>query len=621
MADVAAGSIVDGRYEVRSRLGSGGMADVYLAHDSQLGRDVALKILHRRFARDTQFVERFKREAQAAAGLQHPHVVGIYDRGEHDGTYYIAMEHLPGRTLRQVIDEEAPLDQERAIDYALQILQAAGFAHRHGIVHRDFKPHNVICGPDGRLKVTDFGIARAGASEMTETGSIMGTAQYLSPEQAQGHPVDAASDIYSIGIMIYEMLTGYVPFSGDSAVAIALRHVSDPPTPLREVRPDVHPALEAAVMRALQKEPAGRYGSAEEFAAMLESAREAIRSGDPGQETAAWVAVAAVAAGEGEEDGEPSRRRRWLMLAALALLLAGAALAFALTRPDMVEVPNEVGKPAPQAVADLARLGLKTEVKPVRSEAPVQTVVSHEPAAGDEVQRGETVTLNVSSGPGEKVVPDVRGKTKATAVKLLNEAGFQVTDEEEPSSRVPAGNATRTDPEGGTEQRAGSRVKLYVSTGPERVEVPGVVGLDVQDARAELSGAGLTPVVNRVESDEPEDEVTGQNPAEGTEVDEGTRVTINVSEGPPEEVPVPNVEDESLAEARDRLQDAGFRVSVEEEVTTDQEEDGIVLSQSPSSGQHPRGTRVTLTVGRFEEEEAPPGEEGDDGTDGPQPGE
>jgi serine/threonine-protein kinase len=621
VADVTAGSIVDGRYEVRSRLGSGGMADVYLAHDSQLGRDIALKVLHRRFARDTQFVERFKREAQAAAGLQHPHVVGIYDRGEHDGTYYIAMEHLQGRTLRQVIDEEAPLEQERAIDYALQILQAAGFAHRHGIVHRDFKPHNVICGPDGRLKVTDFGIARAGASEMTETGSIMGTAQYLSPEQAQGQPVDAASDIYSIGIMIYEMLTGYVPFSGDSAVAIALRHVSDPPTPLREVRADIHPALEATVMRALQKDPAGRYGSAEEFAAMLESAREAIRSGDPGQDTAAWSAVAAAAAGEGEEEDPRSRRRLWIALAALALLLAGAALAFALTRPDMVEVPNEVGKPAPQAVADLAKLGLETEVKPVRSEAPENTVVSHDPAAGDEVQRGDTITLNVSSGPGEKIVPDVRGKSRSDALKLLSDAKFKVTEVEESSSSVPAGVATRTDPEGGTEQPAGSRVRLFISTGVESVEVPAVVGLDVEDARAELSEAGLRAVVNRVESDKPEDEVTGQDPAEGTSVDEGTRVTISVSEGPPEEVSVPNVEGQSLAEARDTLQDAGFRVSVDEQATTVEEEDDTVLSQSPSGGQHPRGTRVTLTVGKFEEEEPPPGEEGDGGTGGQVPGE
>src|SRR3954468_5572690 len=209
MAEVADGTVVDSRYTIVRRLGSGGMADVYCAQDSQLGRQGALKLLHRRFARDREFVERFRREASSAAGLQHPNVVSVFDRGEYDGTYYIAMEPLPGRTLKEVIRDEAPLDQLRAIDYAIQILEAAAFAHRRGVIHRDFKPHNVIVGPDGRLKVTDFGIARAGASEMTETGSIMGTAQYLSPEQAQGQRVGAQSDLYSIGVILYEMITGH----------------------------------------------------------------------------------------------------------------------------------------------------------------------------------------------------------------------------------------------------------------------------------------------------------------------------------------------------------------------------------------------------------------------------
>src|ERR671939_91081 len=289
MAEVADGTIVDGRYRIERRIGSGGMADVYCAHDSQLGRDVALKMLHRRFARDREFVERFRCEASAAAGLQHPNVVGVFDRGEYDGTYYIAMEYLPGRTLKDVIREESPIDQLRAIDYTIQILQAAAFAHRRGVIHRDFKPHNVIVGPDGQLKVTDFGIARAGASEMTETGSIMGTAQYLSPEQAQGQRVGAASDLYSIGIILYELLAGRVPFSGDSAVSIALKHVSEQPPPLRELRPDVHPRLEQAVRRALLKDPAQRYASADEFIAALEQARAAIVSGDNGGGTSSWI--------------------------------------------------------------------------------------------------------------------------------------------------------------------------------------------------------------------------------------------------------------------------------------------------------------------------------------------
>ena len=213
-----------------SRLGAGGMADVFLAEDQQLGRKVALKLLHRRFAEDPGFVERFRREAQAAAGLQHPNVVSVYDRGAYDGTYYIAMEYLPGRSLKQLIREEAPLDPVRAIDITIQILKAARFAHRRGVIHRDLKPHNVIVDDSDHAKVTDFGIARAGASDMTETGSIMGTAQYLSPEQAQGHAVSAASDLYSIGVVLYEMLTGRVPFDAEAAVTIALKHVSEAPT-------------------------------------------------------------------------------------------------------------------------------------------------------------------------------------------------------------------------------------------------------------------------------------------------------------------------------------------------------------------------------------------------------
>src|SRR5436190_20331594 len=338
VAEVAEHTVVGGRYRITHRIGSGRMADVYCAQDSHLGRDVAIKVLHHRFARDREFVERFKREASSAASLNHPNVVNVFDRGEHDGTYYIAMENLPGRTLKEVIQQDAPMGQRRTIDLAIQILQAAGFAHRRGVVHRDFKPHNVIVGPDDRLKVTDFGIARAGASEMTETGSIMGTAQYISPEQAQGHRVEAPSDIYSIGIVLYEMLTGRVPFEGESAVAIALKHVSELPVPIRSVRPDVHPALDAAVMRALAKDPHQRYRSAEEFVAALQSARAAIEVGGNGQDTAGFtpvVAPAPVPPGPGEPPPGERQRNRWpWILAALLLLAAGLGIGYAVTRPE-----------------------------------------------------------------------------------------------------------------------------------------------------------------------------------------------------------------------------------------------------------------------------------------------
>src|SRR3982075_2880575 len=283
MAEIGAGTIIDGRYKVVSRLGSGGMAAVFLREDQHRGRKVALKLLHRRFAEDPGFVERFRREAQSAAALQHPNVVGVYDRGSYDDTYYIAMEYLSGRSLKQLIRQEAPLDPVRAIDLTVQILQAARFAHRRGVIHRDLKPHNVIVDDSGHAKVTDFGIARAGASDMTETGSIIGTAQYLSPEQAQGHSVSARSDLYAIGIVLYEMLAGRVPFDGESAVTIALKQVSEAPVPPSAYNSAVTAQLDAVVLRALEKDPDQRFGDAEEFIAALVAVRAQIEQMPAGQ--------------------------------------------------------------------------------------------------------------------------------------------------------------------------------------------------------------------------------------------------------------------------------------------------------------------------------------------------
>src|ERR1700742_194844 len=278
MADLSPGAIVDNRYKVLSRLGAGGMADVFLAEDQQLGHKAALKLLHRRFSADPDFVERFRREAQAAAGLQHPNVVSVYDRGNFEDTYYIAMEYLPGRSLKQLIRQEAPLDPVRAIDITIQILKAARFAHRHGVIHRDLKPHNVIVDEAGHVRVTDFGAARAGASDRTETGSIMGTAQYLSPEQAQGHAVSASSDLYSIGVVLYEMLTGRVPFDAESAVTIALKHVSKAPTPPRALNPAIPPELEQVVLWTLNKDPADRPGDAQQLIDVLEGVKSLLTS-------------------------------------------------------------------------------------------------------------------------------------------------------------------------------------------------------------------------------------------------------------------------------------------------------------------------------------------------------
>ena len=269
-------TIVDKRYRILSRIGSGGMADVYLAEDLLLGRQLAVKVLHHHFAEDQEFVERFRREASSAAALSHPNIVGIFDRGEWDGTYYIAMEYVPGQSLKTLVREHGPLQPLAAIDITTQILRAARFAHARGVIHRDLKPHNVILDEEGRARVTDFGIARAGASDMTLTGSIMGTAQYLSPEQAQGHTVSARSDLYAIGVILYELLTGTIPFDGDSAVAIAFKQVSAQPQAPSAVNPGVPAPLDEIVLRALAKDPDARYASADEFIAALQGAREQL---------------------------------------------------------------------------------------------------------------------------------------------------------------------------------------------------------------------------------------------------------------------------------------------------------------------------------------------------------
>src|SRR5947209_6137043 len=269
VSDSLIGTLFDGRYQILRKLGAGGMANVYLAEDQELGRRVAIKILNDRHANDEQFVERFRREAKNAAGLSHPNIVSIYDRGEAENTYYIAMEYLDGRSLKELVVARGPLPVEDVIAFTRQVLAALRFAHRKGVVHRDIKPHNVMADADGRLKVTDFGIARAGASQMTEAGSIIGTAQYLSPEQARGAAVDQRSDLYSIGVVLYEMLTGEVPFNGETPVEIAMRHLSDTPQPPSTKRPEIPPDLDMIVLRALAKNPDDRFQTAEEMDADL----------------------------------------------------------------------------------------------------------------------------------------------------------------------------------------------------------------------------------------------------------------------------------------------------------------------------------------------------------------
>ena len=619
MTEVAGNTLVDGRYRVLRRIGSGGMADVYCADDTHLGRQVALKVLHRRFAQDQEFVERFRREAKSAAGLNHPNVVGVFDRGEHEGTYYIAMELLEGHTLKEIAAAEAPMPQERVVDLGLQILQAAGFAHSHGVIHRDFKPHNVIVDQQGHAKVTDFGIARAGASEMTETGSIMGTAQYLSPEQAQGHAVTATSDIYSIGVMLYEMLAGRLPFEGDSAVAVALKHLSEPPPPISQWRPDVHPALEAVVMAALAKDPAQRWQSAEDLAAGLEAARTQIAAGpNGGQDTAPFAALPVPVSGEAGPtlptqlapapvvapvpEPEPKRERRWpwYAIGVLAVALVGVLLYLILSgllATEKRDVPRVTGKQLVEARALMERAGFEVQTERVRSSQPFDQVVDQDPNGGEEADNGSTVTLEVSDGPGDVLVPAVERLSEVQAVRELHKAGLEVTTDPEFSDKVKKDFAIRTVPPEGTEVTKGTRVRLLVSQGPEQVTVPDVTGLTRESAEGRLRDEGLEVSAEEQESDVAEGDVISQNPTAGTRVSRGDTVTIVVSTGTPK-VDVPDVVGMSEERATSRLSGAGLSPVRQERSVTDPAQDGVVIEQRPGVGtQVDEGREVVIVVG------------------------
>ena len=550
---------VGGRYELGELLGRGGMAEVRKGTDTRLGRVVAVKRLRTDLASDATFQARFRREAQSSASLNHPSIVAVYDTGEEwsepDGPGregvaqpYIVMEYVAGRTLRDIIREGRKILPERALEISSGVLSALDYSHRAGIIHRDIKPGNVMLTPSGDVKVMDFGIARAmsdASSTMTQTAAVVGTAQYLSPEQARGETVDSRSDVYSAGCLLYELLTGRPPFIGDSPVAVAYQHVREQALPPSDHDTDLPPEIDAIVMKSLAKRVEDRYQSA----AAMRSDIERYLAGRPvhaapAAPIAATTVVPAVPAYDATAvrplaptplEEEPERSRKGLLIALgllLVLLIAGAA--YVLPRmfesaPDQVAVPGLIGLSEAKARAAVGDAGLA--VGPVEYQ-PSDTVrngrvISQDPNRDQYVAPGATVNFVVSTGKPEVSVPSVVGSTRSDAVATLKSAGLVATAEERESD-APKGQVVETSPPAGTQVQAGSTVTIYYSDGPEKI--PDVVGMQRTDAEKALRDAGFVPdVVESSNTTEPKDTVIQQSPAAGQTDQAGSTVTIVVS--------------------------------------------------------------------------------------------
>jgi eukaryotic-like serine/threonine-protein kinase len=633
VSDTLLNTLFDGRYRIVRKLGTGGMANVYLAEDEVLGRRVAIKILDDRHAGDDQFVERFRREAKNAASLSHPNIVSIYDRGEAEGTYYIAMEYLDGRSLKELIVARGPAPVNVAIDYARQILAALRFAHRHGIVHRDIKPHNVLVDAEGRLKVTDFGIARAGTSQMTEAGSIIGTAQYLSPEQAKGAPVDQTSDLYSVGVVLYELLTGVVPFSGDTPVEIAMKHLSSAPEPPSEKRAEIPRDLDLVVLRALAKDPADRYQSAEEMDVDLTRvARGAAVSPETEEAATAIIArppstaVTAITPPRTREPvpyappaayydyDEPRRRAVWPWLVALLFVVAAIIGGYFLYNQvqtqlsnSKVAVSNYVGLREINAVHEIRGKGLRVQVvRQYKADTPETYVFKQDPQPGERIEKGNYVTIFSSAGPPQANVPSVVGEPVNQAISDLRAANLKWR-----ISRVdndaPQGQVISQTPKSGASVDQGSAITLKVSNGPKPVIVPSVIGSTFDSANSALLGSGFAVRRKDVESDQPAGTVVAQSPDAGTYQPPGATITLSVAKGPTTST-VPDVTSIAQGDAVAQLRASGFRVHIVSQPVTDPNQDGIVQTQDPAgSTKAPPGSTVTIAVGKFSSTATEPG--------------
>lgn len=557
------------RYELQELIGGGGMADVYKAQDKLLDRAVAVKILHQQYANDAEFVEKFRREATAAAKLAHPNIVNIYDVGEDGGSQYIVMEYVSGPTLKEVIQQKGCLEPIEAVRIAKEIASALESAHRNNLVHCDIKPHNILVMPDGHIKVTDFGIARAvSASTMTYSGSVMGSVHYFSPEQAKGTVITTKSDVYSLGVVLYEMLTGQLPFNGETSVSIALKHLQEEPVPIRQLNPSIPPVLEAIVQKAMSKDPADRPSSTELYAdlnqakAMLAdrgASQEAVSNDPFATRMIPRITPEMMAEHRSErpankpigsrEDYQPQyqpqeeksifKSKSFIAVLVGILLMGffvGSFLSFGkFWSSAEINVPDVVGKSSVVAQQILEDKNLRVKIVEANDDSvPAGQVVSQYPEAGAKVKEQRLVTITVSKGGQELTMPDLKSMSRSNAEEKLKKMGLKLGAVFEENAKEPAGTVINQDPRSGSKITKGQTVDITVSLGEKKKEitVQNYTGLSVDSAKSNLEANGLSlGGISEEASTRPKGTVIGQSPSAGSTTTEGGSVSLIISSG------------------------------------------------------------------------------------------
>lgn len=567
MAGSMIGRTFNNRYKLTERVGLGGMAEVYRAEDNVLGRTVAVKVMLPQYAADPTFTKRFRQEAASAANLQSPYIVSIYDWGLDGETYYIVMEFLRGTDLKTAIKERGAINQRKAAEIGSQVAQALSVAHAGGIIHRDIKPQNIMIQPDGNIKVMDFGIARAGDAGLSQTATVLGTAHYVSPEQAQGKELTGASDIYSLGVVLYEATTGKLPFDGQDAVSVAVKQVNELPAPPSTINPNIDPALEAIIMKAMEKDPERRFKDASEMRHILNDylAGRPVNLGDDisGLKTQVMGGVAPVNgtavmnpvggangdagrttvnkayAADANDEGKKKSKRNVVIGVVVALLAVIGIVAAAMAlggNQEMVNVPDVSNKPIAEARSELQAAGftIGTETEVYNPDVEAGNVVSTDPAAGVQAAKGSSVNITISKGTEQVTVPDLRGMSADEAQRVLASYGLNGQQGDTVfSDDVEENRVAKQDIAAGTTAYKGDTITFHLSKGPETASVPNVQGLDFETARDRLEAAGFTVSLQWRDDSATVNTVIRQNVTGTAKL--GTTITLTISNGPAEE--------------------------------------------------------------------------------------